>query len=155
MLLTLILVSVASTPPFSVSLASSAQQTPSEPTGTPPPAAAETADKSSLMLTGCIARGEGDDQFILSDVKNGTYRITGTDVNPYLGERVQVSGTTQRLHIGGGLWPTPNIAAQAGAIDQVRAAVAPMPGGEAYGTGPARLPELRAKKLRAVEGSCP
>jgi hypothetical protein len=120
------------------------------------PTASGKADVSSLTLTGCVARGEGDDQFIVSDATNGTYRIKGKDVKPYVGKRVEVSGSTsKRVQIVGGLWPSPNVAAQGGAIDPVDAAIEAQSGRQRPGMGAKPLPELQAKRLRTVQGACP
>jgi len=113
--------------------------------------------KLPLTLTGCVAKGE-DDQFTVSDVKNGTFRIKGLEMQPFVGKRVQLYGSnkppSEGLHIVGGLWPSPNVAAQAGDIDQVQAAIASLPGGPSHGIG-AELPEFEAKRIRTVKGTCP
>ena len=123
---------------------------PASPSTTPAPAA-----KIPVTVTGCLASG-ADDQFILSDVKNGTYRVKGVQAKSYVGKRVELKGTTSRRpEVTGGLWPNPNVAGQAGAIDPVKAAVAARPGGGAQGTGGEPFPELQATRLRAVKGRCP
>jgi uncharacterized protein YdeI (BOF family) len=120
------------------------------------PTASDRADSTSLTLTGCVARGEGDDQFIVSDATNGTYRVKGKDVKPYVGKRVEVSGSiSKRVQIVGGLWPSPNVAARGGAIDPVDAAIEAQSGRQRPGMGAKPLPELQAKRLRAVQGACP
>jgi hypothetical protein len=60
----------------------------------------------------------------------------------------------KRLSISGGLWPSPNVAAQAGAIDAAEASIARQPGGAASGTGGANLPEFRVVSVRSIDGSC-
>jgi uncharacterized protein YdeI (BOF family) len=135
--------------------ASPEQQAAPEPKASQP-TASDKADISSLTLTGCVARDEGDDQFIVSDATNGTYRIKGKDVKPYVGKRVEVSGSTsKRVQIVGGLWPSPNVAAQGGAIDPVDAAIEAQSGRQRPGMGAKPLPELQAKRLRTVQGACP
>src|ERR1700730_7175992 len=73
------------------------------------------ADKTTTLL-GCVHGDDvGTDSFTLSDRKAGpTYR-SGTDVRADVGRRVRIVG---------GLVPSPNVAAQAGAIDPVKAAMA-------------------------------
>jgi hypothetical protein len=129
----------------------------------PPASSAPEADhqqgkgtKLPLTLTGCVAKGDGD-QYTVSDLKNGTYRVKGVEMKPFVGKRVQLYGSnnpSQGLHIVGGLWPSPNVAAQAGDIDQVQAAIASLPGGPTHGIGE-DLPEFEAKRLRSVKGTCP
>jgi len=70
---------------------------------------------------------------------------------------VIVVGTgPRRLTIRGGLVPSPNVAAQAGALDPVRVAVASMPGATTNSrTGSAATPEFRLGRVQAVSGSCP
>ena len=109
-----------------------------------------------ITLSGCVERaGTTPTQYTLVDAKEGTtYRLTGTDVRDYIGKRVQIVGAqpSGRLKIVGGLTPTPNIAAQAGAMDPARAATAAA-GGSA-GPGTVTLPEFKVKSVRPVSGSC-
>jgi hypothetical protein len=118
-----------------------------------------TADPNAkpvlTMLTGCVTRGEGNDQFRLSDTAKGTFQLTGNGLKSYVGQPVEVTGISRRVHVVGGLWPSPNVAAQAGAIDPVQAAQAALPGGAAHGTGPEPVFEFEVKKTRVIKGSCP
>ena len=59
-----------------------------------------------------------------------------------------------RFKVKGGLWPTPNIAGQAGAIDPARAATAAQPGGPASATGDVDLPKVVVKSVRALDSKC-
>jgi hypothetical protein len=117
-----------------------------------------TAKKSAskvLTLSGCVGTDAvTSGRFVLSDAKGrDTYRLSGADVHEYVGRRVQVDGVrSRRFQIVGGLYPSPNVAAQAGAIDPARAALAAA-SGSAAGTGP--LPEFRVKSVQLVDGSCP
>jgi hypothetical protein len=110
-----------------------------------------------ITLSGCVVRGETTPgQYTLEDKKAGTtYRLTGTDVRDYIGQRVQLVGAvpSRRFTIVGGLTPNANVAAQAGAMDPVRAATAAA--GGAAGPGTVDLPEFRVKSVRPVSGSCP
>ena len=109
-----------------------------------------------ISLSGCVQRGEsGPDQFTLAEKKGSQiYRLTGTDLREYVGRRVQIVGglASNRFRIVGGLTPSPNAAAQAGAQDPARAAVAAT-GGSA-GPGKVELPEFRVKSVRPITGSC-
>jgi hypothetical protein len=119
-------------------------------------APAKPADKT-ISLSGCIVRGETTpDQFTLEDELEGKYRLSGVKLHDYVGRRVQIAGGvvgSKRLTIKGGLLPNPNVAAQAGAMDPARAAVASS-GGSA-GPGTVELPEFKVRSVRPVTGECP
>jgi hypothetical protein len=128
-----------------------------------PAAAPSSPDKNdknapkTVTLSGCVTKGRGQpNQFTLDDEQNGKYQLSGNQIGRYLGQRVEIAGTTDtgRLKIKGGLWPTPNVAAQGGSIDPVRAAVASQPGGGSSGTGDADLPSFRVKSVKTLEGGC-
>jgi hypothetical protein len=59
-----------------------------------------------------------------------------------------------KLSVSGGLWPSANVAGQAGAIDGAQESIARQPGGGGSGTGAANLPEFRVVSVRTVDGSC-
>ena len=107
-------------------------------------------------LVGCVERGETPNRFTLSDPDSGKYLLSGAAMNRYVGQRVQLVGSqdSARLRIAGGLLPNPNVAAQAGAIDPVQAAIAAAPGGTSAGTGEAQLPRFKVKSVQAVGGGC-
>jgi len=71
----------------------------------------------------------------------------------FAGKRVQLTGEQpKRLKVVGGLYPSPNSAAQGG-LDPVKDAMAAAtpantPGGSA-------LPEFRVKSVRVITGDCP
>jgi len=117
----------------------------------------KTKTPKTLTLVGCIGTDETKpNRFTMTDPKEGeTYWLSGTDVHDYLHQRVQIVGTvvtTKKLQISTGLVPTPNVAAQAGAMDPAQAAVA---AATAAGTGkPLDMLELQVKSVRPVEGSC-
>jgi hypothetical protein len=119
-------------------------------------AAPKPPDKT-MSLSGCVVRGETTpDQFTLEDATEGKYRLSGVKLKDYIGQRVQIAGgvvETKRLVIKGGLLPNPNVAAQAGSMDPVRAAVAAV-GGSA-GPGTVDLPEFKVRSVRPVTGGCP
>ena len=119
-------------------------------------APAKAAPKT-ISLSGCVVRGEKTpDQFTLEDAAEGKYRLSGVNLRDYIGQRVQIAGgvvETKRLTIKGGLMPNPNVAAQAGAMDPARAAMASA--GGAAGPGTVDLPEFKVKSVRPVSGGCP
>jgi len=114
------------------------------------------APPKPITLTGCVQRGESaPGEYTLAEKKDSQiYRLTGTDLRDYVGRRVQIVGgvATNRFRIVGGLKPSPNAAAQAGAMDPARAAVAAA-GGSA-GPGKVEFPEFRVKSVRPISGSC-
>jgi hypothetical protein len=124
---------------------------------TPPPAAKkEPAPPRTLTLTGCVEKGTTPNQLTIQDPVNGRYEVSGSDIRKYLGRRVQVAGTpgSTRYRVKGGLWPTPNVAAQAGDIDPAKAAVAAQPGGPSSGTGDVDLPTFKVKSIRTLDKAC-
>jgi hypothetical protein len=125
-------------------------------TTTTPPA---RSPSRTLTLSGCVQRSEtSTDQYMLIDRKDKTtYRLSGSDVRDYVGRPVQVVGgvvASKRLQISGGLKPTPNVAAQAGAMDPSQAATAAA-GGAAPGSGPVPTLEFKIKSIRPADGGCP
>jgi hypothetical protein len=120
------------------------------------PAKQQKPKAEMITLSGCIVHGEhAPGQYTLDDKTAGTFRLTGADFRDYLGRRVQIIGgipSARRLTIKGGLTPNPNVAAQAGAMDPARAAVAAQ--GGAAGPGTVELPEFKVKSVRPISGSC-
>jgi hypothetical protein len=111
----------------------------------------------NIELTGCVSLApEASGQFALVDAASGgTYRLSGKGIGKYAGQRVTVVGGPQNRRLGMrfGLWPSPNVAAQAGALDPAQESIARQQGGSASGTE-TRLPEFRVVRMRGVEGSC-
>jgi hypothetical protein len=105
-----------------------------------------------VTLVGCVASDEAvPGQYTIVD-SNGDaiYRLTGTDMRGYVGQQVEVTGgPPRRFTVRGGLLPTPNAAAQAGAIDPPPAA-ASAPATQ----GSAAAPEFRVKSVKTVPGKC-
>ena len=111
-----------------------------------------------LRLNGCISRDtKTPGQFNFRDEDTGDrYRLSGKNLRKFVGQKVEVVGGPpgKGITFKTGLWPSPNTAAQAGAMDPAQAAVARMPGGAADAAGVSPLPELRVIRLRGVEGAC-
>jgi hypothetical protein len=134
-----------------------AAQTGSPGTAQSPPAAGKDAVKT-LTLVGCVQPAEaGSNQFTLADDKDkiSTYRLSGPSMKKYAGRRVEVVGgmVSPRVKIVGGLLPSANAAAQAGAMDPSQAAIAGG-AGSGTGTGTVALPEFRVKTVRPLAGAC-
>ena len=111
-----------------------------------------------IQLNGCISRDtKMPGQFnFLDDQSGGRYRLTGKNLRKFVGQRVEIVGGPpgKGVTFRTGLWPSPNVAAQAGAMDPAQAAIARMPGGAADAPGATQLPEFHVTRLRGVEGSC-
>ena len=111
-----------------------------------------------ISLSGCVVRGEKtSDPFTIVDKNEGKYRLSGINLRDYIGQSVQIAGgvvETKRMVVKGGLYPNPNVAAQAGAMDPSRAAVAAAVGNSTTGVVD-DLPEFKVKSVRPVSGGCP
>ena len=72
----------------------------------------------------------------------------------YAGQRVRLVGdpSTKRLKFKTGLWPSPNIAAQAGALDPAQESIARNSGGAT--NLPDGTPELKVVRVHGVDGAC-
>ena len=115
-----------------------------------------TTPVEPLKLVGCVSAKPDRGDYTFTDAEGGNrYRLTGKDIRKYAGQKVEVEQERpKRFQIKGGLYPSPNVAAQAGALDPVESGIATQPGsGAATGTG-TPLPEFRAGRLRAVTGAC-
>ena len=125
---------------------------------TPAPASATPKDtKTTLTLSGCVSRDSAaPGTFTFAETGTGTKYRLGAIVRKYAGQRVEIVGAPvgRRPTIRGGLYPSPNAAAQAGAQDPAQAAIASLPGGTNSGTGTVELPEFRVTRVRALGGSC-
>ena len=120
-----------------------------------PPAKSGTA-RSPVELVGCVSDQPGaSGSFTLDESSGSKYRLTGKSVRKYAGQMVRLVGGPQgrKLSISGGLWPSANVAGQAGAIDGAKESIARQPGGGGSGTG-VELPEFRVVSVRGLEGSC-
>jgi hypothetical protein len=117
-----------------------AAQSGATPNALPGPGAARP-----LALVGCIqpdtARPE---RFTLSDKTGTTYRLSGANMKAYVWRNVRIRG---------GLVPAPNIAAQAGAVDQTKAAME-YQGANRPGTGNSGPLEFSVTRVQRVTGSC-
>ena len=126
---------------------------------TPAPASATPKDtKSTLTLNGCVSRDSAaPGAFTFAEAGTGAkYRLGGVGVRKYAGQRVEIIGAPvgRRPTIRGGLFPSPNTAGQAGALDPAQVAIASLPGGTNSGTGSVELPEFRVTRVRSLGGAC-
>ena len=113
-----------------------------------------TAPKT-LTVSGCVAEDATSKNLTIDDAKSGSYRLTGLNVRDYIGQKVELAGAvyeSKKLVIKGGLLPSPNTAAQAGAIPQTQ--VANETHGGSAPTGDVQLPEFRVKSIRPLGTGC-
>ena len=126
------------------------------------PAPAPKPDPNApVTMNGCVTRDYTDSKnanaYLFEDSADGSrYHLKGKSLSKYSGMSVQVVGVidTKKLRIVGGLYPSANVAGQAGAIDPAKAAIAAMPGGAATGTGNVELPTLNVTRLSLDKGEC-
>jgi hypothetical protein len=116
-----------------------------------------TRKDTRVELTGCVSdRANETGAFTFTDTQTGgKYRLTGKKMQNYAGRMVAVfGGPNKRLSIRGGLWPSPNAAGQAGALDPAQESISRQPGGASASRGDAALPEFNVVRVRTVDGSC-
>jgi hypothetical protein len=124
-----------------------------------PPPPTPTDARTPITLIGCVSKAPndlGEFTFVQSETRS-TYRLTGKSVRQYAGKRVEIVGGSggKRLAIRGGLYPSPNVAAQAGDMDPAKVAIASQPGGTSTGTGTPTLPSFNVTRVHGVTGACP
>ena len=107
-------------------------------------------------LTGCVTRdAAAKGPYTITDVKSGAkYRLTGKKMDKYDGKKVVVGGPGNRVAVKGGLWPSPNAAAQAGALDPAQESIARQTGGGGSAST-TTVPEFNVVRVRTLEGTCP
>jgi hypothetical protein len=113
-------------------------------------------DSTPATMSGCVSQKPAVGSDFTFTAKDGVkYRLTGKSVKKFAGQQVEiVSGDHKKLTIKGGLLPSPNVAAQAGALDPGKAAIARFPGAGATPTGTVELPELNVARVRGLGGAC-
>ena len=119
------------------------------------PTPAPTPSPKALTVSGCVADDTANpNRYLFTESDGSTYRLSGTDVRRYVGQRVQLTGAvvdSKRLHISGGLVPSANVAGQAGAMDPAQAAMA----ASTTGATPPPMQTFRVTRVRTVAGTCP
>jgi hypothetical protein len=109
-----------------------------------------------LELAGCVSLNPaaGGQYAFVDTASGGTYRLNGKNLKKYAGQRVRLVGdtSTKRLKFKTGLWPSPNIAAQAGALDPAQESIARNSGGAT--NLPDGTPELKVVRVHGVDGAC-
>ena len=118
----------------------------------PDPSTSKSKKPTTITMSGCVQKSETPDGGYTFFDGTTLYRLTGVDVRDYVGRRVEVTGgDTRKLKIVGGLWPSANVAAQAGNMDPARAATKAADASMVNGTG---TPEFRVRSIKPVTGSC-
>jgi hypothetical protein len=121
------------------------------------PAPQKKADSNEpVTLKGCVVRETSSgSSYTFTDSAGLKYRLAGKSVEKYSGMAVEVVGLVDKRNVAvtGGLWPTPNVAAQAGNMDPGKAAVIAL-GGGSTGTGRVELPTLRITRVGLGAGEC-
>ncbi len=114
-----------------------------------------------LTMNGCVTRDYTDSKNVsaytfVDSVDGARYRLKGKSVSKYSGMSVEVIGSLEgkKVKFVGGLYPSPNVAGQAGNIDPAKAAVAAMPGGTSNGVGNVDLPTLNVTRFSLGSGEC-
>jgi hypothetical protein len=115
--------------------------------GPPPP----------ITIVGCVGGGAspGAPLTITSLDRTVMYKLAGMNMRRYIGQRVSIVGTSdsKKVKIVGGLVPSPNAAAQAGALDPAKAAIAAEPLSTAAKQDQT-LPEFKVKSVQTLQGGC-
>jgi hypothetical protein len=110
-----------------------------------------------LTMNGCVSRSAtAAKEFTFTDSTSGfQYRLSGRDVSKMVGQPMQIVGVidTSKLKVKTGLYPSPNVAGQAGAMDPGKAHVAAL-GGGTTGSGNPDLPTFKVARVSAVQGEC-
>lgn len=122
-----------------------------------PSSATSKEPKATVTLTGCVRPSMTvPGTFTFAETGTGAEYRLGAGARKYSGQHVEIVGTPvgRRLTIRGGLYPSPNVAAQAGSLDPAQVAIASLPGGTNSGTGTVELPEFRMTRVKALAGSC-
>jgi hypothetical protein len=120
----------------------------------PQDAASKQPSKNApVTLSGCVeASPTAKNAFTLDD-DGRTYLLKGVNVREYVGKQVEVIGAMpKRLTIVGGLYPSANVAAQAGAIDPTQAAIASQSGPTSQSPKP--TVDFTVKSVRLLPGAC-
>jgi len=116
--------------------------------------AAANPKPSTVSHDGCIVASPTMKNAFTLDDEGQTYVLKGLDMRDLVGKRVQVIGAaSKRLRIVGGLYPSANVAGQAGAMDPTKAAMAAQSGPTSQSARPAV--EFNVKSVRVLSGTCP
>jgi hypothetical protein len=115
--------------------------------------ASQGSKNGAVTLDGCVAASQTAKNVFTLDEDGQTYVLKGVNVRDFVGKHVEVIGATpKRLSIVGGLYPSANVAGQAGAIDPGKAAIASQSGPTSQAAKP--TVEFTVKSVRILSGAC-
>jgi hypothetical protein len=116
---------------------------------TPPAASAQPPN--TVTLSGCVAASPSARNAFTLDEEGQTYVLKGMNVRDFVGKHVEVIGvTSKRLRIVGGLYPSPNLAAQPD--DPTKVAIATQGGPASQSARPTI--EFNVKSVRLLTEPC-
>jgi hypothetical protein len=116
-------------------------------------APANPSKNGPVTLNGCVEASQTAKNAFTLDEDGRTYVLKGVDVRDFVGKQVEVIGAMpKRLTVVGGLYPSANVAAQAGAIDPTKAAMAAQSGPTSQSPRP--TVEFTVKSVRLLSGTC-
>src|SRR5215475_10718508 len=131
-------------------IGATAPQAPAAPQSAP---AAQPPKNGTVTLSGCVEASQTMKNAFTLDDDGRTYMLKGVNVRDFVGKQVEVIGALpKRLTIAGGLYPSANVAAQAGAIDPTKAAMAAQSGPTSQSPKP--TVEFTVKSVRLLPGAC-
>ena len=111
-----------------------------------------------LLTAECVSASRDNiGQFRFQELQQGRReRLASTRIPQEPAQHVEIGGRSKvkRFTIRGGLWPSANIAAQAGALDPAQEAIARQLVGANRPPRPL-LAEFRVARVRDVNGACP
>jgi hypothetical protein len=117
------------------------------------PAANQQAKNGPVTLDGCVEASQTAKNAFTLDQDGRTYALKGVDVREFVGKHVEVIGALpKRFTIVGGLYPSANVAGQAGAIDPTKAAMAAQSGPTSQSSRP--TVDFTVKSVRLLSGTC-
>jgi hypothetical protein len=106
-----------------------------------------------VTINGCVEASQTTKNAFTLDEDGRTYALKGVDVREFVGKRVEMIGALpKRFTVVGGLYPSANVAGQAGAIDPTTAAMAAQSGPTSQSPRPTI--DFTVKSVRLLSGTC-
>jgi hypothetical protein len=109
-------------------------------------APANPSKNGPVTLNGCVEASQTAKNAFTLDEDGRTYVLKGVDVRDFVGKQVEVIGAMpKRLTVVGGLYPSANVAAQAGAMAAQSGPTS---------QSPRPTVEFTVKSVRLLSGTC-